>query len=199
MAISLPGRYLVKSMARHPLPPRGTQLVMWSSPILLLVLVFTLTAHPTPASRRAPRNLAGATHDQASTPTSGPTTTTTSTAVTTTSTTVPPPRPARATTSGASYAAPIATTARSFAPDATANASSAVVAGQLTTADNVAVVPLDGPGTWTLDTSHPLVAQLQCPSTSTPVSQRVTIDGPRACQLELVATTATAWTLAPRP
>jgi hypothetical protein len=78
-------------------------------------------------------------------------------------------------------------------------ASSGVVAGQLTTADNVAVVPLNGPGTWTLNTSRPLVAQLQCSSTSTAVSQQITIDGPRACQLELVATTATAWTLAPRP
>ena len=194
MAIALADHYLVKFMARRPLPPRGTQLVMWSSPILLLVLVFTLTAHPTSASRRVARTPTRA-HRRA-TPLAGtPTTASTTTVVTTTSTTVPPPR----LSSGATYAAPIATTAKSFAPDASANASSGVIAGHLTTTDNVAVVPLDGPGTWTLAASHPLVAQLQCPSASTPVNQQITIDAPLSCQLELIATTATAWTLAPRP
>ncbi len=198
MAIALADHYLVKFMARRPLPPRGTQLVMWSSPILLLVLVFTLTAHPTSASRRVARTPTQA-HHRATTLAGTPTTASTTTVVTTTSTTVPPPRLSSGATSGATYAAPIATTAKSFAPDASANASSGVIAGHLTITDNVAVVPLDGPGTWTLAASHPLVAQLQCPSASTPVNQQITIDAPLSCQLELIATTATAWTLAPRP
>ncbi len=201
MAIRLSDHYLVKFMARRPLAPRGTQLVMWSSPILLLVLVFTLTAHPTHPSRRAPRAATGTTVATGTTRTRRPNASTSGAPATTptTSTTIPSPRPPRAPTSGARYTAPIATIARSFAPSASANASNDAIAGHLTTTDNVAVVPLDGPGAWSLDANHPLVAQLQCPSTSTPVNQQVTIDGPHTCQLELVATTTTAWTLAPRP
>ncbi len=197
MAIRLPDRYLVKFMAHRPPLPRGTQLVMWSSPILLLVLVFTLTTHPTNTPHRPARSTPVTTQHRERV--AAPGAATTASSATTTTVTSPHPRPARTSTTGATYAAPIASTARSFAPDVSASASRGVIVGRLTAASNVAVVPLAGPGTWSLATSVPLVAQLQCPSASSSVTRRITIHGPHDCQLELVATTTTAWSLAPRP
>jgi len=73
----------------------------------------------------------------------------------------------------------------------------ALVGGHLTLATPAALIPLSGPGQWTLDADHPVATTLLCGAHSDAVSLSVRIVGRQKCLLDInVATGApTAWTL----
>jgi hypothetical protein len=65
----------------------------------------------------------------------------------------------------------------------------------------VAVVPLRGPGTWTLSSSAPIIAQLLCPNVSGPVNALIVVNGVQSCQLKLTSANAEVsptWQLTPQ-
>jgi hypothetical protein len=77
---------------------------------------------------------------------------------------------------------------------------SGVLSGQLTPSFNVADVPLDGPGTWTLDTSAPATATLLCAGASTSVQGQIVIAAKSSCQFIITPITRSnslTWQLTP--
>lgn len=175
-------------MASHRYSFRSAHLVMWSSPLLLLVLVFTLTnSTKTPAATTAHHP----SPDQTST--SAPPATTSTVAASTTTTTT---SEASATPS---YSA-TGSTATPVAPASGSNVSSGGLEGNLDHAFPVAVVPLQGPGTWTLVTSAAVRSLLNCATTSSSVTGRVVIAQSQSCQLEITSSNpevSQTWQLVP--
>ncbi|MDE3065267.1 MAG: hypothetical protein KGJ36_06325 [Acidobacteriota bacterium] len=93
-----------------------------------------------------------------------------------------------------------ASSARSPAPAPRVSVASGALAGRLTPAFAVAVIPLRGPGTWTLSGSTTLRATLNCPSVSGPVVGTVQVTGSQDCQLTVSssdASTSSTWLLTP--
>ena len=182
-------------MASHRYSFRSAHLVMWSSPLLLLVLVFTLTnSTKTPDATTAHHP----SPDQTST--SAPPATTSTVAASTTTTTA---TTATTTTSEASatpsYSA-TGSTATPVAPASGSNVSSGGLEGNLDHAFPVAVVPLQGPGTWTLVTSAAVRSLLNCATTSSSVTGRVVIAQSQSCQLEITSSNpevSQTWQLVP--
>jgi len=170
---------------------------MWSSPLLLLVLLFTLTATSKPSTRLV------IVHEPSTVSSTSPTTTTvvgstTSTAPTTTTSVV------RSTTSTMTnethFAVATSSIVRSPAHAPSVSVSSGVITGSLSRAFAVAVVPLRGPGTWTLSSSAPIIAQLLCPNVSGPVNALIVVNGVQSCQLKLISANAEVsptWQLTP--
>ncbi|HVB71544.1 MAG TPA: hypothetical protein VND83_08595 [Acidimicrobiales bacterium] len=81
-----------------------------------------------------------------------------------------------------------------------ASAESGALAGTLSPGFAVAVVPLHGPGAWSLTGSATISATLDCPSVSGPVVGTVVISGHEDCQLEISSTNVEAmptWQLIP--
>ncbi len=183
-------------MVSHRYSFRSAHLVMWSSPLLLLVLVFTLTN-----STKTPASSAPAHH------TSQPTSPTTSVPVATTSrATVTTVAKSATTTTSAASVAPYADTtssiARSVALAPSANASSGALEGILDRSFPVADVPLQGPGSWTLTTSAATRSLLACSAASSPVATRVVIKISQSCQLEITSSSpgvSQTWQLIPTP
>lgn len=170
---------------------KSTHLLMWSSPVLLLVLVFTLTS-----SARMPAA------PTSTTMTSAPRTTTTVADARNSST---PPTTSTTTTialahpTETSFDSVTSSTVRSAAPAPSAPAMSGALAGVLESGSRVDV-PLLGPGAWTLLTSVSAAAFLNCGSASEPLSGRVVVGPDQSCQLEITSTavgTPTAWQLVP--
>ena len=148
---------------RIPHSLKSTHWVKWSSPLLLLVLVFTLTA-----SNSTPR-----------VSTLRPITTTTArvmTRISPAASNTPqgvPPVSAPTTTSTTLVIRPLSTVPSTNAPPAkfslneiasnvgavdnarAVSATSGALSGQLSPSFNVADVPLAGPGTWSMTTSSP--------------------------------------------
>jgi hypothetical protein len=200
---------------RLPHSLKSAHWVMWSSPVLLLVLVFTLTAS---SSSTPPRHLASHLATRASTP---PTTSSTSTTLVpaATTTTVPTTKrvviPARSilnvtnitTTPLATNVKPASTSsnatdssAKSSANASAANASNDVVSGQLSPTLAVAVVPLQGPGTWQVATSAPVSVTLACAGTTITVATQFEIAAHTSCQVTIFAPSPTqniTWELVP--
>jgi hypothetical protein len=186
-------------VARKHFSLRSAHLVMWSSPLLLLVLLFTLTATSNPSTRLV------IVHEPSTVSSTSPTTTTTtvvgsttSTAPTTTTSVV------RSTTTTMTnethFAVATSSIARSPAHAPSVSVSSGVVTGALSRAFAVAVVPLRGPGTWTLSSSAPIIAQLLCPNVSGPVNALIVVNGVQSCQLKLTSANAEVsptWQLTP--
>ena len=216
---------------------------MWSSPLLLLVLVFTLNSHPvtrdtspasaatattmgepsttstrhasngphhttTPKGVRTPPSTSSATNPSTTLTTT--TTTTTTPTPTTTPTTTPratsrvtPVATATSTTLTKATTTKTATTLASpSSRDSTANSVAvnvgvASVGGRLTLTTPAALIPLRGPGQWTLDADHPVATTLLCGAHSDTVSLAVRIVGRQNCLLDINVTTGapTAWTL----
>ena len=158
----------------------STHWVIWSSPLLLLVLVFTLTASSGSTPPQRASSLGSTTHPAAQVDTS---TSSTSTVVTTTTAprtsrhaaTKPTRRPTdqtetvnpttTLTTSAPSVGESSSVTASNDKSIATASAesvSSGALSGRLDPALGVAVVPLVGPGTWDVATSVPATVTLDC-------------------------------------
>jgi hypothetical protein len=189
---------------------------MWSSPVLLLVLVFTLTASSSSTPLR---------HSSASSPTtivSPPTTNVTTT--TTTTTTTDPARHSKtakvssekvvtpvstsaspATTSASRNASSSSATASSVEPVANApdvNATNGVLNGRLSPSFDVADLPLAGPGTWDVASSAPVTVTLACSGATIPVESQFVIGAHEQCQVSITATNPKAsltWQLTPVP
>ena len=193
---------------------------MWSSPLLLLVLVFTLNSRPL--------------HVEPTT-SSGPSTTTTSRATSSTTTTPsitmpagrfgPEPKKGAKSTEVTTTTAAIVTSvsmtdpksttttqprvatrpsprANSSASTTTSVAASEVLgaleaSGQLTLAQPNAVLPLRGPGHWVLLSSHEVTRTLQCGSRSVALSERIVIATNQRCLLNVAVQkeAPTSWTL----
>src|SRR5271170_7741838 len=137
-------------MSRSPFSLKSAHLLMWSSPLLLLVLVFTLTASSPSApevSLRPPSSTSPAT-------TLIPNTTTTTS---TTKTSTPVIVTAKITTSTLSVATSFSnvttSSAKPAAPIANGNAMSGALSGTLEPGIESVDVPLLGPGDWTLTAS----------------------------------------------
>ena len=201
MAIQPQHHYRLIAVARKHFSLRSAHLVMWSSPLLLLVLLFTLTATSKPSTRLV------IVHEPSTVSSTNPTTTqpavvsstTTSTAPTTTTSVV------RSTTSTMTnethFAVATGSIVRSPARAPSVSVSSGVVAGSLNSTFAVAVVPLRGPGTWTLTSSAPLTAQLLCPDVNGPVNALIVVNGAQNCQLKLTSANvevASTWQLTPQ-
>ena len=181
---------------------RSAHLVMWSSPLLLLVLVFTLT-NSTPA----PGNSDKKHHPSALSSTTTSRATSFTTPVTTirprvTSTTSTAPTTTTSEASANPYGGSISSTATSVALAPNVNASSGALEGTLNPNLEVADVPLQGPGTWTLATSAQSHSRLSCSSVSEAVVARVSILSTQSCQLVITSFSpgvSQTWQLTPTP
>src|ERR1035437_144804 len=199
MAIQPQHRYRLIAVARKHFSLRSAHLVMWSSPLLLLVLLFTLTATSKPSTRLV------IVHEPSTVFSTSPTTTTpavvgstTSTAPTTTTSVV------RSTTTTITnethFAVATSSIVRSPAHAPSVSVSSGVVTGALSRAFAVAVVPLRGPGTWTLSSRAPINAPFLCPNVSGPATALIVVNGVQSCQLKLTSANAEVsptWQLTP--
>jgi len=177
---------------------KSTHWVIWSSPLLLVVLVFTLTASSnstlhvrstsTTTSTTTPTRLDGRRHVVAS-PSK------TSRKRSPAKTPVP--------TDGPSDVASSSSTASSDEPIASASAESAAsgaLTGQLGPSFESAEVAYEGPGTWTIAASAPLRAALLCSGTVIAVTSEFTVGAQESCQLTLSLATpgsALTWQVTP--
>ncbi|HUY43199.1 MAG TPA: hypothetical protein VMU98_05485 [Acidimicrobiales bacterium] len=195
---------------------RNTRWVIWSSPMLLLILVFTLRTHPltgtaplTSSTQRLSTQRLSTT--SLATPVTSSSTTTLATPVTTSATsTLNPTRPHATTTTpttptsvpGASSAVAsspsTASSGASFATAFAANANNGALSGTLRPGDEPVVLPLSGPATWTLVASAGLHATLVCATQSLPVTTQIHLAANVSCQLSLRATQPTSWQLTPQ-
>ncbi|HEY5302837.1 MAG TPA: hypothetical protein VIJ86_02120 [Acidimicrobiales bacterium] len=80
-----------------------------------------------------------------------------------------------------------------------AHSAGARLRGDLSLDSPAAVVPLRGPGQWTLTTSRAVATTLLCGSHSSDVVNTVRVSTNQTCQLDITVTTGapTAWTLTP--
>jgi hypothetical protein len=190
-------------MARAPFSLKSTHLLMWSSPILLVVLVFTLTSATSPKGPAA-----------SSRPPSSKSPVTTTLATPTSVTTTPQPhrtaqnhrRPPVTTTTTltpsavTNYSVVTTTTVRRINSVPNASAMNGESSGTLGPGFEVVDVPLQGPGDWALSTSAPTNQSLQCGAQSSPVFQQVVVGATQSCQLEISSTSSGAsltWQLTP--
>jgi len=199
-------------MVSHRYSFRSAHLVMWSSPLLLLVLVFTLTN-----STKAPASIAAINHHSTtrSSTVGAPTTSapapTTSTPAPTTSTvtrstvtrsTVTRSIAKTSEANAAPYSKVTSSTVRSVALALSANVSSGALEGSLNHAFPTADVPLQGPGSWTLTTSAKVRSLLECKTLSATIVTRVIIKNNQSCQLEITSIgpeVSQTWQLTPTP
>ncbi len=197
-------------MTRRRRLPAASTWVLWSSPLLLIVLVLTLgsTSRAGTPATSGPDRVASTVTSTTTTPpsrprrvarrraTPDPTSTTTSTTPTSTSpTATPAPTSPDPVTSTAASSNSIASSA-SASP--VASATNGPVSGQLGRGLSSAVVPLAGPRTWALASSAPLSATLACGAQTTTVAASFVV-GSTACQLDLVDPTdqTVTWQLTP--
>lgn len=155
--------------------------MMWSSPLLLLVLLFGLTTSATPTISPAtttPPSIPATTHTSATTIPAVPTTS--SATSTPTSTTSPSPPSTQ-------FVAATATSAKSPGRTTNASVSNVELAGSLAATLAVTDVPLSGPGAWVLTTTAPVTARLRCPLANVSFGDRIVIERSQTCQLELAA------------
>lgn len=152
-------------MARWPFPSTS-QLVMWSSPLLLVVLVLTLHPRTSTTSSATPPT---------STPVSSTTTTTT-----TTTTTVPTTRVAHDSVSTTNS---IASTPAST-PNVSSDGVRASVAGTLGANNDAISLPLAPSTTWLLRSVAALTSELSCGGQRVPVGAVIHV-GPVDCTLTL--------------
>lgn len=201
MAIQPQHHYRLIAVARNHFSLRSAHLVMWSSPLLLLVLLFTLTATSKPSTRLV------IVHEPSTVSSTSPTTTpstvvTSTTTSTTPTTTTTPVRPTTTTViTETHFAVATSSIVKSPARAPSVSVSSGVVTGALSRAFAVAVVPLRGPGTWTLTSSAPITAQLLCPNVSGPVNALIVVNGAQSCQLKLTSANvevSPTWQLTPQ-
>ena len=201
---------------RLPHALKSTHWVVWSSPVLLLVLVFTWTASSSSTPARHLDTLAV-----------NPPTTRSISASRTPSTTIPVPTtttpPARTkvrtvvrrTIQERTPSVTVPTTSvvrvksssgatdlnvKSSANASAASASSGAVSGQLSPTFNVADVPLQGPGNWTVASSAPVSVTLNCAGSTIAVNGQFVIAAHTTCQITITAETPSqfvTWELTP--
>ena len=185
---------------------RAAHLVQWSSPILLLVLVFTVSSPPKVVARTS----RVASRDEVRVVRLKPTTTTTATSrsttptepVPTTITTTPSTRTATATARSSS---PSLTTTAAIEPSPASSliggAASGALVGSLPSAGATEEVPMQGPGTWTVQSSAPMLEQLTCSGSTVVVGGSISIDTLTTCRLLLTSQSVgpVHWQIVPTP
>ena len=200
-------------MAKTQKSLKGSHILMWSSPLLLGVLVLTFSATSNPGGLSGSSSTSPV---SVGTPTrhSPPTTSTevkrahTGTHPGIAATTTPVPvktyqpvpttRPARAGGSANSTGS----TVSPLASPAGVRTLSGVVSGQLTPSFAFADVPLQGPGSWQFVASAATRSSLHCAAQTSEVSDLVVVGPGQTCQFEIQAngaTTSINWQLTPRP
>lgn len=189
---------------------------MWSSPVLLLVLVFTLTSATT--SRTSATTSSTSATSMATTTMPQQATTTTEAVKVHPARRAPPVRsrprsrsaaPILATATvpttpstrsiGTNFSSVTRSTVQPVASVPNANAMNGALSGSLKPPFAVADVPLQGPGTWTLTSSASTNQTLSCGSVASPVTSRVVVGDAQICQLEITSTAgeASTWQLTP--
>jgi len=182
-------------MTRPPTTLRSAHLLMWSSPLLLVVLAFTLTTGTSRPTSQTP-----AQHHHSTSETTTTLEATSPTTSTTVLTTTRRRHTGRPTTSVTRYVDATSPKAAPTAIKPVVVVSSGVLSGALSPGFRVADVPLQGPGLWVLDTSTVIQAHLQCASRSVVVNSRVVIMTAQNCQLQLISTNrevTPTWQLTP--
>ncbi|MHB8335256.1 MAG: hypothetical protein ACYDEH_10235 [Acidimicrobiales bacterium] len=185
---------------------RAAHLVLWSSPILLLVLVFTVSSPPkvvARTSRIASRDAARVVRTKTTTATTATSRSTTPTElVPTTITTIPSSRTATATARSDS---PSATTTAAIEPSPASSliggAASGALVGGLPSAGATDEVPLQGPGTWIVQSSAPMLEQLTCSGSTAVAGRSISIDTLTTCRLLLTSQSVDPvhWQIVPTP
>src|SRR5665213_1754458 len=187
-------------MTRSPFSLKSAHLLMWSSPLLLIILVFTLTTGSTPrvpaASSRPPSSTSPVTTQVPNSTTSTIPTTRASAPVIVTAKATAPTQTAPSTTRSTS------SVDNSFSSVTTtnANAMSGELSGTLNPGFESVDVPLLGPGNWTLSASGPTSQSLNCGADTSPVELQVVVGSNQSCQLEITSTsvgTSLSWQLTP--
>ncbi|HEY5266473.1 MAG TPA: hypothetical protein VIJ40_06650 [Acidimicrobiales bacterium] len=187
---------------------KSTHWVTWSSPLLLLVLVLTLTATSKPTSPVAStsRTTTSSTSHAAAKKTAVATTTipvakvtppTKRPTSTTTLVTIPTTTIARHAVGSSKKIASSVKTVAVASGETVANGD---LSGQLAASFSVADVPLDGPGTWSLNTSAPANATLQCANAVAIVQSQVVVAAKDSCQFiikSLNPSSSLTWQLTP--
>src|ERR1039458_7786469 len=178
-------------MPRSPFSLKSAHLLMWSSPLLLLVLVFTLTATSTPrvpvASSPPPSSTSPVTTPV---PTKVPKTTTSTIAPRTRSTPVIVTANTPPTTSSVakSFSSVTTTSVKPVAPISNASALSGDLSGTLGPGFETVDVPLRGPGNWTLTASGSTDQSCNFVADTSPVVSKVVVGSNQSCQLEIAST-----------
>jgi len=165
---------------------KTSHLVMWSSPILLVVLVFTLTSSPNLRPTSVPTDVRIAPTTTSSISTPAPSTTTTASAL------PPVSRPSETTTPALvvnNYVAATPTTVPFSAARPARVELNGVLSGKLDASFDVVDVPLQGPSSWHLITTAATNETLTCAGQSSASSTSVTIGSHQSCQLEITAAT----------
>ncbi len=192
---------------RMPHSLKSTHWVTWSSPLLLLVLVFTLTASSsTPRVTSSPpisTTTLRVTTGLSSTTTSTPARVLAVTTTTTSTTLASRPLLTIAATNSPSVNSSSNEIASSVKPVAFAHAVSATsgaLTGRLRPSFDVADVPLEGPGTWLIATSSQARTTVQCANLETAVQTEIVVGSKESCQLIIRAVspaTSLTWQLTP--
>ncbi len=185
---------------------RAAHLVLWSSPILLLVLVFTVSNPPTVVAR-APRitspNAARVVRSKPATATTAHRSTTPSKPLPTTSSVTAPSAPTA--TAIAKPVSPSATTTAAIVPSPASSligaAANGALVGDLPSADATDEVPIQGPGTWIVQSSAPMLEQLNCSGSTIVVGGSISIDTLTTCRLLLTSQSVdpVRWQIVPTP
>ncbi len=186
---------------------RAAHLVLWSSPILLLVLVFTVSSPPKVVARDAriaPRVAARIIRLKPTTASSQLTTPSVPvpSAALAPTTTILSPSTATATVRLDSPSAP---TTVAIAPSPASSligaAASGALVGDLPSAGATDEVPMQGPGTWLVQSSAPMLEQLNCSGSTTVVGGSISIDTLMTCRLLLTSqsTSPVHWQVVPTP
>ncbi len=202
-------------MTRRRFTLRISHLLMWSSPLLLLVLVFTLNSRPLHATTTSlvPTTIAPtiARARRATTTTKTPSRTDPTTPTPTNTGHLPVStrtRPSLPVTSNyptttttpsvvATTSVPHVPSSFATAPNAGSNVNSEDRAGSLTLNSPEVLFPLRGPGKWLLAADHPITSELICGTRSLAVGAIVHLSTPNNCQLAITIATGapTSWNL----
>lgn len=181
---------------------RAAHLVLWSSPILLLILALTVTSPRTTVPTSSPTTTQ---HPQRETLRSAPRARPTTSVIPSPTT---PPTVAASTVPRSPItrlASPSATsidaTAQSPVSPLIVGAASGAIVGTLDSVGSVEDVPLQGPGTWVVQSSAPMSATLTCSGTDRLVALTVNIDSIATCRLRLTnaSTGRVRWQIVPVP
>ena len=196
-------------MPRSPFSLKSAHLLMWSSPLLLVILVITLTSTSAPrapeASSRPPSSTSPVTTLVPTTTTSyatKPSTKVIEAAKTNVTTTLVVRILSPVTTSSVvkNYSNATTSSVARVAPISSANALSGELSGNLEPGFESVDVPLRGPGSWTLSVSASSVQTLTCDGATTSVANQVVVGSSQGCQLEISSTSTQAsltWQLTP--
>jgi hypothetical protein len=108
--------------------------------------------------------------------------------------------PSTTTTASRSYASVTSSTVKSTGPAPIVNVASGELEGHVSAELPVDVIPLQGPGTWTLSTTSPSLNVLACDTTTHDEEDNIVLLSNESCQLQIASATTGAsltWLLTP--